>query len=86
MYRVDTGQAILRSLRKLPAQLQERLMRAAYRLEANPRPIGSMKLSGSRDLRRLRVGDYRIVYNVSDEKQVVTITAIAHRREVYRDL
>jgi mRNA interferase RelE/StbE len=86
VYRIDVGPPVLRSLRKLPGKLQERLLRAAYRLEADARPAGTRKLAGQKDLYRLRVGEYRIVYHVNDADEVVTITLIAHRREVYRDL
>jgi mRNA interferase RelE/StbE len=75
------------ALRKLPPALQERLLRAAYRLEQDPRPRPSAKkLAGPHDLYRIRVGDYRIVYRVDDQQQLIEITVIAHRREVYREL
>jgi mRNA interferase RelE/StbE len=75
------------ALRKLPQPLRERLLRAAYRLEQDPRPRpASKKLAGPHDLYRIRVGDYRVVYRIDDQKQSVEITIVAHRREVYRDL
>lgn len=43
-------------------------------------------LSGARDLYRIRIGDYRVVYRVDDARHVIEVTALAHRREVYRDL
>lgn len=48
-----------------------------------PRPLGSRKLA-DRTALRLRVGDYRIIYSVDDNRRTVTINAIGHRREVYR--
>jgi mRNA interferase RelE/StbE len=70
----------------MPTKLQERLLRAAYRLEADARPKNSIKLSGQQELYRIRSGDYRIIYYVNDEHQLITITLIAHRRDVYRGL
>jgi mRNA interferase RelE/StbE len=52
-------------------------------LSANPRPPGAVKLAGRDDF-RIRVGDYRIVYAIDDEKYLVIVARVAHRREVYR--
>lgn len=86
MYHVSVGGSIRRSLKKLPTQLQERLLRAAHGLASNSRPVGCSKLKGQGDLYRIRVGDYRIVYRIDDGSRQVDITIVAHRREVYRDL
>jgi mRNA interferase RelE/StbE len=58
-------------------------MAAIDALADDPRPSGCAKLAG-RDDYRIRVGDYRVVYAVDDDKRVVLIARIAHRREVYR--
>ncbi len=62
------------------------LSRAVRRLEAlagNPRPAGCKKLKGYKDQWRIRVGDWRVVYIIDDATKVVSVTRIAHRREVY---
>jgi mRNA interferase RelE/StbE len=64
----------------------KRIDEAILALRAEPRPSGSMKLRGGSELRRVVVGDYRIVYDVVDDPAVVTIARIRHRRDVYRDL
>ena len=53
-------------------------------LEKNPRPQGVKKLAGSKDGYRVRIGNYRILYTIDDQKKIVTIYRIRHRREVYR--
>jgi len=53
-------------------------------LEDEPRPHGVVKLSGTVNEWRIRIGDYRIIYEIDDEEQRVTILRIAHRRQVYR--
>jgi len=53
-------------------------------LEQNARPSGCVKLAGEPDLYRIRVGDYRIIYQVNDLKLTVLVLAIGHRRDVYR--
>ncbi len=67
---------------KLPAAIHAHISEGILSLEDNPRPRGTKKLSG-REEYRLRVGNYRILYTVSDKDRVVTIFAIGHRREVY---
>lgn len=57
---------------------------AILALAATPRPTGAKKLRGSRGLYRIRVGDYRVVYEVSDNPAVVTIAYVGHRRDVYQ--
>jgi mRNA interferase RelE/StbE len=52
-------------------------------LADNPRPSGCKKLRGYKDQWRIRVGDWRIVYFIDDSSKLVTITRVAHRREVY---
>ena len=53
-------------------------------LADDPRPVGCARLAGRKDRLRLRQGDYRILYSIDEEKRVVTVVRIAHRRDVYR--
>jgi mRNA interferase RelE/StbE len=66
------------------ANLYRPLRAAIDRLAQNARPSGCVKLAGEPDLYRIRVGDYRIVYQVNDTKLTLLILSIGHRREVYR--
>ena len=59
-------------------------MKALRGLEADPRPPGSLKLQGSEALYRIRIGDYRVVYEIHEAVLVVLVVRIAHRREIYR--
>ena len=67
----------------LPSAARNRVREKILALEDNSKPFGSKKLRQT-DYYRLRTGDYRIVYSVNDEKKVVTVLSIAHRKEVYR--
>lgn len=73
-----------RSFRKLPRDVQTRVSPSIELLKENPRPPGSEKLKGADDAYRIRVGDYRILYEVRDKELVVYIIETGHRREVYR--
>jgi mRNA interferase RelE/StbE len=73
-----------RDRRGLPDQIRLRLRNALLALETDPRPISAAKLSGEHNRWRVRVGDYRILYELNDASQQVLILRIAHRRDVYR--
>jgi mRNA interferase RelE/StbE len=72
-----------REMNSLPPAVFERIAKAVLTLEAAPRPRGAKKLQG-RDTYRLRVGDYRVLYTVSDSARTVEIVAVGHRKDVYR--
>lgn len=84
-YTVRVAAKPTKFLENLPGQqLRRRITAAVHGLSENPRPVGSIKLSGPESLYRIRVGDYRIVYQIQDAQLLVLVVRIAHRREVYR--
>jgi mRNA interferase RelE/StbE len=85
-YAVSFKTSAVKQVKKLPKSLAQRILAKAAALGQEPRPPGSIKLSGASNLWRLRVGDYRIVYHIDDAKKLVDVRIIAHRREVYRDI
>jgi mRNA interferase RelE/StbE len=85
MHRVLLRPSAQKFLRKLrDKNLAARLVAAMRGLANAPRPPGCEKLAGAEDLYRIRVGDYRIVYQIQDEVLRVLVVKIGHRREVYR--
>ena len=84
MYTIDIAPAAERALKKLSADIRKRIFKAFFKLEVEPRPSGVKKLSGEDDFYRIRVGDYRIVYQIRDNELVILVVRVAHRREVYR--
>ena len=74
-----------RNFDRLPAQIRWRVRAAIDRLAANPRPPGVRKLSGNAADYRIRVGQYRVLYDINDAEILVYIVRIGHRREVYRN-
>jgi len=81
-YTVYLSSRAERDRRKLPEDIRQRIDTALLELERDPRPPNCVKLKGI-DEWRIRVGDYRIRYRIDDKTRTVTITRIAHRREVY---
>jgi mRNA interferase RelE/StbE len=71
-------------LDRLPADARRRVAEIIDRLRDNPRPVGAIKLTGQEGLYRARSGDYRIVYGIEDNRLLVLVVKIGHRREVYR--
>lgn len=69
---------------KLSPPHDNSIKKAIDKLEKEPRPQGTKKLSGTKDGYRVRVSDYRILYTIDDQRKIVTIYRIRHRREVYR--
>ena len=82
-YAVEIKPSARKELEALPNHLLSRVVRKIQTLSENPRPAGCKKLKGYKDLWRIRVGDWRMVYIIDDAVRVVSVTRIAHRREVY---
>ena len=73
-----------RDYRRLPRNIQPRIIGAANNLPANPRPFGVIKLREYERAYRIRVGQYRIIYEIDDAQRLISVRYIRHRREVYR--
>ena len=73
-----------RELRKLPRQEIRRIEERISLLAENPRPIGVTKLLGRNNRFRIRVGNYRVLYEIDEESKQVIIFVIAHRKDAYR--
>jgi mRNA interferase RelE/StbE len=82
-YEVELSEVAKRDLSKLESQAQDRLRLAFRVLSRNPRPPKSVKLKG-RSGYRIRVGDYRVIYEIFDDKVIILVTRIGHRREIYK--
>jgi mRNA interferase RelE/StbE len=83
-YTITFARSARKELQSLSSDVAERLLRKIESLIINARPAGSKKLSGSTDLWRIRVGDYRVVYKIDDNRFIVDVVVVRHRREVYR--
>ncbi len=68
---------------QLPNTVYERVKGSIHRLAHDPRPRDCRKLSG-RDGWRIRVGSYRVIYEINDTRRSVTVLHIGHRRDIYR--
>jgi mRNA interferase RelE/StbE len=82
-WRVELSRRAEKSADSLPENIKKRILSKAFGLAADPHPPGCIKLSG-REAWRIRVGDFRIVYEIRDKVLLVLVIEIGHRREVYR--
>jgi mRNA interferase RelE/StbE len=83
-YRVEITKSAGSQIRKLSPPFQVRIVTKLRQLAENPRPQGVQKLKGADDLYRVRVGDFRILYEISDAAQQVLVTSVADRKDASR--
>ncbi len=74
-----------KDIRRLPRQEVARVVEAVSQLANEPLPPGSEKLSGAERTYRIRVGDYRVIYEVFSDLHVVEVQRVRHRKDVYRE-
>jgi len=84
-YTVKVQPRAAKQLRALPRGVQATIGQVVETLAENPRPPGAVQLKGT-DLMRVRVRDYRVVYEIRDDVLLVLVVRVGHRREIYRSL
>jgi mRNA interferase RelE/StbE len=82
MYNIQIEKSVVKSLEKISEPYYTQIKNAILKLANNPRPQGYKKLKG-RDGFRIRVANYRIIYDINDNILLIEIIEIGHRREVY---
>lgn len=83
-YEITYARSALKSLRKLDRTVARRILQTIDLLTEDPRPPGCKQLKGGAGEMRIRIGDYRVIYDVMDDEVVILVLAIGHRREIYR--
>jgi mRNA interferase RelE/StbE len=81
-YEIHLKRSAEKELADLPREVHRKIIKRLLALKINPRPPGTKKLGGDRFW--VRVGDYRILYTVNDDLRKIDVSAVGHRREVYR--
>ena len=82
-YSIEILRTAQKQLARIEVRHRNRIITAIRHLSADPRPRGSKKLTG-RPAWRLRVGNYRVIYEIFDDRLVILVVALGHRSEVYR--
>lgn len=84
-YKIEFSNAAFKQLKKLPIKVRTRIQTKIDDLADNPRPNGVVKLEDSDNGYRIRVGSYRVIYDIFDDVLLVSVVKVGHRKEVYRD-
>ncbi|KYC43317.1 addiction module toxin RelE [Scytonema hofmannii PCC 7110] len=84
-YQIEFSKPALKQLEKLSLDTQERIKAKIQELADNPRPHGVVKLKNLENNYRIKVGVYRVIYEIIDNILLITVLKVGHRREVYRD-
>ena len=85
MYHIFIKRSAVKELAKIPPSIRMRIKQAIDELCTKPRPDGCRKIRGSESAYRLRVGSYRVIYEVYDQNLMVVVVRIGHRKDVYRN-
>lgn len=83
-YHLKYAKGVDKDLRSIPLKISDRIIRAIDKLAFEPRPSGSVKLVGFESEYRIRVGNYRVIYQINDSILVILVIEIGHRKDVYR--
>ena len=83
-FKLEVGSAVRRDMRRSPRNLIPRVLEKIQSLADDPMPQGSSKLKGAEARYWIRVGDYRIVYEIDLQLRQVKVRHVGHRREIYR--
>jgi len=83
-YYIAFARSARKELESLSAKLVQRILPAIEALAREPRPKGCKKLATEKNLWRIRVGDYRVIYGIDDHKEAIDIIAVRHRSKAYQ--
>lgn len=84
-YQVIVPKPVQKQLDDLPDGVRDRAIVRLVALKENPRPYGCIKLRGYENEYRIRIGDYRVRYEVNDREGIILLLHCEHRRDVYKD-
>lgn len=85
-YELQFKPSAARQFKKLDREMQKRIARRLDALVTEPLPPDAKKLQAELDLYRIRVGDYRLIYQLRNKQLLILVVAVGHRRDIYRKL
>ena len=83
MYNITFKRSTVKELKKIPQNEQIKILKAINSLSENPHPNGHKKLIGGDIAFRIRIGNYRVIYNVYENELVIEVIRIGHRKNIY---
>ncbi|MBN1915691.1 type II toxin-antitoxin system RelE/ParE family toxin [Candidatus Dojkabacteria bacterium] len=85
-YPIKFTRSAIKEAKKLPISIWKRIKLEIYELSDSPIPSSSKRLNGYKNVYRIRIGSYRVIYELKHEIKIVLIVKIGHRRDIYRNL
>ena len=82
-YKITITKSAEKELASLPVEAIVRIREKVSLLADEPRPNGCKKLKGHKDLYRIRISDYRVIYSINDGLLIVTVVAVGNRKDIY---
>jgi len=83
-YEIEWKHTAEKDLRNIDRQFIAKILEAVESLSTNPLPTNCRKLKDAENFYRIRIGDYRVIYQVNSHEQLITIYHVRHRKEAYR--
>ncbi len=83
-YQIEWRPSTRKDLRRIAPSMVARIIQAVENLATTPFPPGSVKLTGSDTAWRIRIADYRVIYQVLNDRLVIEVVKVGHRRDIYR--
>ncbi len=83
-YEIEWRRSTKGDLKSIPHEQVARIIQKIGELTQEPRPSGCAKLTGSDCAYRIRVGDYRVIYEIYDARVIIEVIKVAHRKDIYR--
>ena len=75
-----------KGFKRIPKNISNKLITKIKSLKDNPKPGGCRKITGSENDYRVRVGDYRVIYEINENNKQVIILAVGHRKDIYKNI
>ncbi len=85
-YRIEYKTSVFQDFKKIDRQFASRIFKKIESLALNPHPHDCKKLVNTEKTFRIRIGDYRAVYQIDEKEKIIVIQYVRHRKDVYRDL
>jgi mRNA interferase RelE/StbE len=84
IYKIEWKRPAIKELQKLPRPMISKIVSAVDNLSSNPYPQGVRKLVNTENSYRIRIGDYRVLYNIVEKKLIIEIIRVRHRKDIYK--
>jgi mRNA interferase RelE/StbE len=83
VYVISISETAIKQIKKLSKDTRLKIIAAILSFEIEPRPFGCKKLAGSQNTYRIRLGNYRVIYEIHEKEILVKVLKVGHRKDIY---